>query len=172
MNTANSSTAFPIVARYTMTDEIARFSTVCLKGAMPRKVSGMILVPHGMFVLLYVLEIPLRGYVQICIVLLAVLMWFYLLWQWLVGRSRSKIGGGMIGDSITVRFFADRLEWRSAFSFQEIVYAHVFRVRNDSLGLVVIPSRGKGLFVPAPAFDSPAQPEFLFAYIGRTLQKK
>lgn len=55
---------------------------------------------------------------------------------------------------------------------KEIDYSDVSRARYDSLGLVVILSRGGGLFVPIQAFATPALPEFLFAHISQRLKQK
>ncbi len=178
MNATAPATALPVEVRYVVTDETARVAAICIHAAMPLP-SHLGPVPAWALVLLVNLpvlglalartltgnEVTAAGAIgtTATIGVIALMRW----------ERRKRIADAenqMIGDTITVRFGDDRVESQSRRHTRRTAYAQVLRVRNDSLGLVVIESENEGLFIQDNAFASRAQRDFVFAELGRSLK--
>lgn len=180
MNATAPGTALPVEVRYTVTGEVARVATVCIRAAMPLP-SHLGPVPAWVLVLFInlpvlgiALALPLSGIEVEAAGAIGLTVTVGLI-AWVRWQRRKRIAETemrKIGDTVAVRFSHDSVESRSRCQARQTPYTQVLRVRNDSLGLVVIESEREGLFIPDHAFVSRAQRDGVFAELGRRLRQK
>ncbi|HRE80462.1 MAG TPA: YcxB family protein [Opitutaceae bacterium] len=165
---------FPITARFTVTDEVARASEAVLRDiVMPKWVQ--IALPVAAFLQLFV-QLPKvmmgAGSLWLPLSLFVFIGGIYGLMFWLGHRKKNKARAAILGKEVVIQFFDDGFELGEPPTAQRIGYSSIVRAGRDARGLVIVVGRAGGLFVPTRAFASPAQRDAFFSHLRSALKKK